>query len=230
MKVLIIADNQELVQDLSFCLRLRWRDAIIVYADDGLKGMELLETGAPDLIIADLSFKGTDSLDLIRQIRESSEVPLIMIADQKNDMHGAKALEEGADDILTRPLEPVIFLVRLLALLRRTGHTGFKHDQGIFVKDALEINFATHEVLVSGKQVELTPTEFNLLYHLVKNEGRMLTHDTLLQKVWGEKYIGSSSLLRDCIYRVRKKLQSEGQHPPLILTRRGTGYRFAMPA
>jgi len=230
MKVLVIADNQEVVQDLSFCLRLRWQDAIVVYTDDGLKGMELLETGAPDLVIADLSLKSIDSLDLIRQIRESSEVPLIMIADQKNAMHGAKALEEGADDILTKPLEPVIFLVRLMALLRRTGHTGFKQDHGIFVKDSLVINFATHEVFISGKPVEFTPTEFDLLYHLVKNEGRILTHDTLLQKVWGEEYIGSSSLLRDCIYRVRKKLQCDSQRPPMILTRRGTGYRFAMPA
>ena len=227
MKVLIIADTQEVVQDLSFCLRLRWRDAIIVYADDGSKGMELLETMVPDLIIEDLYLKGTDSLELIRQIREHSEVPLIMISDQKNAMHGAKALEEGADDILTRPLDPVIFLVRLVALLRRTGHTGFKQDHGIFVRDSLEINFATHEVFISGKPVEFTPTEFNLLYHLVKNEGRILTHDTLLQRVWGEKYIGSSSMLRDCIYRVRKKLQCDSHRPPLILTRRGTGYRFA---
>ena len=226
MIVLLIEDNQQVVRDLSFCLRVRYPEAIIVSADEGSKGIEMVETESPDLAMVDSSLPDMDTLDLISKIREFSDVPLIILTEGETDMDRARGLEMGADEYVTKPFSPIELLARVRALLRRTERIGFKRERLLSMGSELTINFSTHEVLVSGKQVKLTPIEYSLLSELVRNEGRVLTHHALLEKVWGSEYTNDPSFVKKYIYRLRSKLEPDARDPQLLLTERGIGYRF----
>ena len=226
MKVLVIGQDQEVVKNISFCLQLRWPDAIIVSAAEGSEGIGLVEAEAPDLVMADFSVPDMNGLDLVGKIREFSDVPLIVLAGE-SEMDRAKALEAGADDYITRPFSPIDVLAKVRALLRRAYAVGFQRNHMPFVSGDLTINFAAHEVFLSGQPVKLTPHEYDLLLQLVRSEGKVLTHRTLLDKVWGPEYAEDFSFVKKYIYRLRQKLNDDADHPQMILTERGIGYRFA---
>ena len=226
MIVLLIEDKKQVVSDLSFCLRVRYPEAIIVSADKGSKGIEMIETESPDLVMVDSSLPDIDTLDLVGKIREFSDVPLIILSEGETDMDRARGLEAGADEYVTKPFSPIELLARVRALLRRTERIGFKRERLLSMGSELTINFSTHEVLVSGKQVKLTPIEYNLLSELVRNEGRVLTHHALLEKVWGLEYTNDPSFVKKYIYRLRSKLEPNASDPQLLLNERGIGYRF----
>jgi len=205
---------------------VRYPEAIIVSASEGSKGIEMIETESPDLVMADSSIPDIDTLDLVGKIREFSDIPLIILSEGETDMDRARGLEAGADEYVTKPFSPIELLARVRALLRRTQRIGFKRERLFSMGSELTINFSTHEVLVSGKQVKLTPTEYNLLSELVRNEGRVLTHHALLEKVWGSEYTNDPSFVKKYIYRLRSKLEPNARDPQLLLTERGIGYRF----
>ncbi len=141
-------------------------------------------------------------------------------------MDRARGLEAGADEYVTKPFSPIELLARVRALLRRTQRIGFKREHLLSMGSELAINFSTHEVLVSGKRVKLTPIEYNLLAELVRNEGRVLTHHALLEKVWGSEYTNDPNFVKKYIYRLRSKLEPNASDPQLLLNERGIGYRF----
>jgi len=226
MKVLVIEDNEQVIRDLSFCLQVRYPEAIIVSVAEGAKGIEMVETESPDLVMVDSSLPDIDTLDLVSKIREFSDVPLIILSEAETDMDRARGLEAGADEYVTKPFSPIELLARVRALLRRTQRIGFKRERLLSVGSELTINFSTHEVLVSGKRVKLTPIEYNLLSELARNEGRVLTHHALLEKVWGSEYTNDPSFVKKYIYRLRSKLEPNASDPQLLLTERGVGYKF----
>lgn len=225
MKVLLIENDQQVVRDLSFCLQVRYPEAVIVCAVEASTGIEMVETESPDLVMVN-SLPDIDLVDVIRRIREFSDVPLITLMEGETDLDRARCLETGADDYITKPFSPLELLAKVGALLRRTRGLGFKPERLLSLGNGLTINFSTREVLVSGKPVKLTPIEYNLLAELVRNEGRVLTHHALLEKVWGSEYAGDSSFVKKYIHRLRSKLESNAQHPQLLLTERGIGYKF----
>ena len=228
MKVLIIGDNA--AKDISFFLQLRWQNAIVLSAVDGSKGIELVEAEAPDLVVADFCLPDMNGLDLVAKVREFSDVPLVITVDQETGgMERSKVLEAGADDYITKPFSPVDLLAKVNALFRRAYATGFGRDHLPLVSGDLTITSSTREVLLSGEAIKLTPHEYNLLAELVRNEGRVLTNRTLLAKVWGAEYGDDSGILKKYICCLRHKLGDDAQHPRMIFSERGLGYKFVRP-
>ncbi len=227
IKVLVIENNQQVVRDLSFCLQVRYPEAVIVSAVESSKGIEMVETELPDLVMVDSSLSDMNVLDLISKIRQFSDVPLIILTEGETDLDRAKGLEMGADEYVAKPFSPIELLARVRALLRRTQGIGFKRERWLSIGSEITIDFSTHEVLVSGKRVKLTPIEYNLLSELVRSEGRIVTHHALLEKVWGSEYTNDPSFLKTYVYRLRQKLEPDAEEPQMLLTERGIGYRFA---
>jgi DNA-binding response OmpR family regulator len=229
MKVLVIG-GREIVKDISFIVRLRWPDAAIVSAAEGAKGLELVETEAPDLVISDFPLPDMNGVELTGRIRGFSDVPLIILMGEAIEMEKARLLEEGADDYITRPFSPIDVLAKVRALLRRAQGVGFQRNHMPLVSGELMISSSAHDVFLSGKPVQLTPHEYELLLHLVRNEGRVVTHRTLLEKVWGPEYTADFSFLKKYIYRLRQKLNDDAHKPQMIFTERGVGYKFVRRA
>lgn len=228
MKVLAIENDKQILSDIALCLQIRYPEVILVSAADGRKGMDLVETERPDLVLVDSSLPDIGTLDLVGKIREYSDIPLIILSDVVTDMDRARYLEAGADDYVTKPLSPIYLLARIRALLRRTQGIDFKRDHSISA-GKLNINFTTQEVFLSGKRVKLTPIEYHLLSELVRNDGRVLTHNVLLEKIWGLEYEKVDGFIKKYIYRLRSKLESDASKPQMILIERGLGYKFVKP-
>lgn len=229
MKVLVIG-GREVVRNISFILQLRWPDAVIVSAAEGAKGMELVETEAPDLVMVDFPLPDMNGVNLASKIRGFSDVPLIVLMGEATEMERARVLEEGADDYITRPFSPVDVLAKVRALLRRAHAVGFQRNHLPLVSGELMISSSTHDVFLSGEPVQLTPHEYELLLQLARNEGRVVTHRALLEKVWGPEYVADPCFLKKYIYRLRQKLHDDARKPKMILTERGVGYKFVRSA
>ena len=226
MKVLLIGDDQKVMKHISFSLHLRWPNTTVVSAAVGSRGIELTKAESPDVVMVDFSLPDMSCADLVTRIREFSYVPLIVLMGEESEMDRAELLEAGADEYFVKPFSPTDVQARVNALLRRTRGEGFKPGHLPFVAGNLEINFATRQVFVSGVPVELSPLEYDLLCELVTNEGRVLTHRALLEKVWGPEYVSDLPLVKDLMYRLRKKLGCGENHRQLIRSERGVGYKF----
>jgi len=168
-----------------------------------------------------------EPFDVLTQIRSFSDVPIIVLSARQAEMDKVKALEMGADDYITKPFGPIDLLARVKALLRRAGMPQLKQgNSSRFANSNLTINFATRDVLVSGNPVKLTPIEYNLLCNLVRNEGMVISHRSLLEKTWGSGYTDDISFLKKYIYRLRVKLNDNDPSRRMLATVRGIGYRF----
>ncbi|MDP2931655.1 MAG: response regulator transcription factor [Chloroflexota bacterium] len=229
MKALVIEDDPGIIEAVSLCFQLRWSDVKVSSASQGAKGLELIETEKPDIVILDIGLPDMDGFQVIREIRRFSQVPVIMLTVRDKDIEIAKGLELGADDYITKPFSHIELVARVQAVLRRARGVPVSEERP-FVSGNLVIDFARNEVSVSGKSAKLTSTEYNLLYHLVKNEGRLLPHETLLTKVWGETYQDARDLLRVHIQHLRQKLGDSADSPKIIVTEHGIGYKFIRPA
>ena len=229
LKTLVIEDDQQVIRDITFCLQVRYPDVVVVSVGEGLSGIEMVETEAPDLVLVEASLPDVDSLELVGRIREFSDVPLIVLSESETDLDRARGLEVGVDEYVSKPFSPIEFLARVKALLRRADGVGFRPEHTVSFGDGLAINFTTHEVFLCGEHLNLTPTEYRLLSELMRNEGRVLTHRTLLDRVWGPEYDGDSSFTKRYIYRLRQKLHDDSANPRIIRTERGLGYRFVTP-
>jgi two-component system KDP operon response regulator KdpE len=229
MKFLIIEDNRRYVKDIAFCMAVPYSDAIVISASTGLKGIEMLETEMPDLVMVASTLPDMNALDVIREIRQFSDVPLLILTEEENDIDRAMALDAGADDYITKPFSPIELIARVKALLRRIHRVSFKRDNAVSV-GRLTINFSTREVSLSGRRVNLTPHEYNLLAELVRNEGRVLPHSVLLAKVWGQDCADDYAFIKKYIYRLRCKLEPDPDNPQMFLSERGVGYRLVRPA
>jgi DNA-binding response OmpR family regulator len=226
VKVLIIENDERVVKDICFCLKVRYANPEIVCASEGLKGIEMVETESPDLIIADTSLKDMDSLDFVSKIREFSDIPLVFLYDQDSDLDRAKGLEAGADEYVNKPISPLELMARVEALLRRTQQLGFEPNRQISLDASTTINFNTREVFSSGKRIMLTPIEYKLLAELARNLDRVVSSDILLERVWGAECPGDRSFVKKYIYRLRAKLEGAGGDRQIIVTERGIGYRL----
>ena len=226
MKVLVIEDKAQVVKDITFCLEVRYPRSEVLAVADGQKGIDMVESESPDLVMVDSSLPRTDTTTLVSRIRQFSDVPLIILCDAESDLDRAKGLEAGADEYINKPFSPIELLARVNALLRRTKGVGFRPDQPVSVGNGLTINLATHEIFLSGNQIRLTRIEFELLSLLVRNEGKVLTNSTLLEKVWGSEYVNDIGFVKKYVYRLRTKLERDARKPEIILNERGIGYKF----
>ena len=183
----------------------------------------LLEVEKPQLVLLNLVLPGTDGFELMRSIPNVSEVPVIFISGRGGDQYVARAFEMGAADYILKPFSPTELVARIKAALRK--RTAARHAEPYLVGD-LVIDHVERSVTVAGHPAELTPTEYKLLFELSRNAGRVLTHDDLLQRVWGEEHPGSHHLLRSFVKSLRQKLGDDARSPSYIFTEPGVGYRL----
>ena len=226
MKVLVIEDNPEIIQSVGLCFELRWPEAEMISTSEGQKGLELVETEFPDIVILDLGLPDMDGIDVLQQIRSFSNVPLIILTVRGEEVDKVKGLEMGADDYVVKPFALAEFLARVKAVVRRSQMIESKPGDQPFIRGKLRIDFDAHEVSVGNKPVRLTPSEYNLLYHLVRNEGRVLSNQLLLERVWGSEYTAETEYIKVYIQRLRDKLEEDPRHPTMIISERGVGYKF----
>jgi two-component system KDP operon response regulator KdpE len=212
--------------DIAFCIQIKYPKASFA-TTDRTKGLELVEKEASDLVMINASPPEIEGVKLIRQIREFSDVPIIMLSENETDLDRAKALEAGADSYTSSPFSPLELLARVKALLRRVNGGSFRSRKSLYVNEGLIIDFTTREINLYGDSVRLTPIEFHLLSELVRNTGTVVTHATLLAKIWGSDNVDADGdgFVKKYIYRLRSKLE-QGGHPQRIANERGVGYRF----
>lgn len=223
-RILIVDDERRMVGFIR--LNLEQDGFEVIEAYNGTEALERLRDSLPDLILLDVMMPDIDGYEVLRTIREVSQVPVIMLTAKGEEEDKVKGLELGADDYVTKPFSPRELVSRVRAVLRR-GSTFEEDDEGIIeVDDRLKIDFGRREVWVDDELVKLRPTEYRLLYHLVQNAGWVLTHDQILTKVWGYEYRDEPHYVRLYINYLRKKIEEDPANPVYILTERGVGYRF----
>jgi two-component system response regulator VicR len=230
MKVLVIEDDPGIIEVVSLCFQLRWSGTTVITAANGHKGVELVEIESPDVIILDIGLPDMDGYQVLKEIRRFSEVPVIMLTVRGEDTDVAKGLELGADDYITKPFSHIELIARVQAVLRRSQGLAVTDDERPFVAGKLSVDFSRNEITLNGQPVKLTSTERKLLYHLVRNEGRILSHESLLGKVWGDTYVDARDLLRVHIQHLRQKLGDNAESPSIITTEHGIGYKFMRPS
>ena len=230
MKVLVIEDDPGIIEVVSLCFQLRWSGTTVISAADGRKGIDLVETETPDVVILDIGLPDIDGYQVLKEIRRFSDVPVIMLTVRGEDTDVAKGLELGADDYITKPFSHIELIARVQAVMRRSQGLAVTDEERPFTSGKLTVDFSRNEVLLQGQPVKLTSTERKLLYHLIRNEGRILSHETLLSKVWGDNYNDARDLLRVHIQHLRQKLGDNTESPNIIVTEHGIGYKFVRPA
>lgn len=222
---ILVVDDEPRIRDM-VRMNLEMERYRVLEASDGREALEQLREHLPDLIVLDVMMPEMDGFETLKAMREVSTVPVIMLTVRQSEQDKIRGLDLGADDYLAKPFSPRELLSRIRALLRRSLMPAPARKTVIVVDPDLKIDFAKHEVIVRGQKVDLRPTEFRLLYHLVNNAGRLLTHETLLSKVWGREYRDEAHYLRLYITYLRQKIEKDPAHPKYILTERGLGYRF----
>ena len=229
MKALIIDDDPDILEVVSLCFEIRWPDATVLKASDGESGFALFKKEGADIVILDLGLPDVDGLEICRRLREESDVLIIILTVRNQQKDIVRGLEMGADDYITKPFDQMEFMARTQAVLRR-GQKLSDLSERVFSDGELIINLPDREVRLHGEVVKLTPTEYNLLYHLVTNAGKPMTHRELLIKVWGEEYSDATDYLKVHIQHLRRKLSDDPSNPHVILTERGIGYKFIAKA
>ncbi|TDA64812.1 MAG: response regulator transcription factor [Chloroflexi bacterium] len=224
-RVILVVDDEERMARF-IRLNLEHDGFQVVEAYRGLDAIHKLRDSLPDVIILDVMMPDLDGFEVLKLIREISQVPVIMLTAKGEEDDRVRGLELGADDYVTKPFSPRELVSRVRAVLRRTEAGGFTSRDVYEVDDYLKMDFERREIWVGGKQVKLRPTEYRLLYHLVKNAGWVMTYDQLLSKVWGYEYRDEPHYVRLYINYLRQKIEKDPANPQYILTERGVGYRF----
>ncbi len=222
-RILVVDDEPQTTRYLSMNLRARGYD--VLTAADGCEALKLLDESNLALVLLDLGLPGPDGFEVLRALRQWCDVPVVVISARGQERDKVHALDLGADDYLTKPFGVEELLARVRAHLRRTEGRG-NGARPPFENDGLRIDFATRQVSVGGHAVRLTPTEYGVLEQLALVPGRVLTHTTLLQRVWGPDYRDEADYLWAYVSRLRRKLEPDPEHPRYILTEPGVGYRF----
>jgi len=219
-RVLICDDEGQILRALRVVLRDA--DFEVIPASTASEALDAASVERPDAAIIDLVLPDGDGVEVCRQLREWSEMPIIVLSAVGDESEKVRALNAGADDYVTKPFSPPELIARLRAALRRAKP---EPNEPVIAVEGLEIDLAAHEVRRDGEALHLTKTEFELLRTLATNRGRLMTHGTLLTEVWGPGYESDTQVLRVHIANLRRKIEpGDGQH--LIRTDPGVGYRF----
>jgi two-component system KDP operon response regulator KdpE len=223
-RILIVEDERRMARFIR--LNLEHDGFQVTEAFLGQDAIQQLRDALPDLILLDVMLPDIDGFQVLEMIREINDVPIIMLTAKGEEDDRVRGLELGADDYVTKPFSPRELVSRVRAVLRRSEALKATTHGQIEVDDRLKIDFNRRRVWVHGEVVNLRPTEYRLLYHLVQNAGLVLTHDQILVKVWGYEYRDEPHYVRLYVNYLRKKLEEDPSSPKYILTERGVGYRF----
>ena len=223
-RILVVDDEERMVRFIR--MNLEHDGFEVSEAFNGKQAIQKMRDVTPDIILLDVMMPDLDGFEVLETVREFSNVPVIMLTAKGEEDDRVRGLEHGADDYITKPFSPRELVSRIKAVLRRTeGVSGSMHGL-LEIDKRLKIDFDRREIWLEGKLVKLRPTEYRLLFHLVQNAGWVVSHDQLLQKVWGYEYRDEPHYVRLYINYLRQKLEKEPADPKYILTERGVGYRF----
>ena len=223
-KVLVIDDDPTLAKALRLYFgKLGYQVSV---AHDGVEGLRQVYDCRPDAIILDIMMPKMDGWELARRIREVSEVPIVMLTARKQEHEIIRGLKLGADDYVPKPFSLKELEARVGAVLRRSKLSPARVESLLYSDDYLIVDAVRWEVRREGNKVDMTSTELHLLLYLVENEGRVLTHRQLLEKVWGAEYVDELDYVKLFIWRLRQKLEPDPHNPRYLITERGVGYRF----
>jgi two-component system, OmpR family, response regulator RegX3 len=224
-RVLIVEDEPSLVESISYALELEGFE--VVSAVTGRDGIEKARVANPSLILLDVMLPESSGLDVCRQIRTTSDVPIIMLTARGSEADKVAGLELGADDYVTKPFSMRELMARVRAHIRRSGRTGtFAVNNEVLRGAGVQVDIDAHEVRVDGRQVELRPKEFDLLESLMRRKNRLATREALVDDVWGSSYFGDTKTLDVHIKRIRQKIEENPAKPTRVVTVRGLGYKF----
>jgi len=232
--VLVAEDEESFVDALKVGLAREGFDVTI--ARDGQEAVALFDTVDPDLVLLDIMLPKMSGVDVCRAIRARSQVPIIMVTAKGTEIDTVVGLEVGADDYVTKPYRLRELVARMRAVLRRAPHATTPTDGatasnkgGVLEVGGVRVDPDRHRVFVRGQEVHLRRKEFELLVLLIENAGRVLTRDTLIDRVWGADYVGDTKTLDVHVKRLRTHVEAEPSSPAIITTVRGVGYRFEIP-
>jgi two-component system response regulator RegX3 len=224
-RVLVVEDEPGLAESVRYALDVEGFDVLV--SDTGVAGLESARVNDPDLVVLDLMLPGMSGLDVCRQIRRSSDVPIIMLTAKDAEADKVAGLELGADDYMTKPFSMRELVARIRAQLRRAAKSGVLAESNEVLRGGpVELDIDAHQASVDGEAVDLRPKEFELLESLMRRRNRLAARHTLIDEVWGPSYFGDTKTLDVHIKRLRQKLEADPSRPKLIVTVRGLGYKF----
>ncbi len=222
--ILVVDDEPRMTKFIRMNLELEGYE--VIEAHNGVEALDKVRTNLPDLVVLDVMMPELDGFETLEMLREVSNVPVIMLTVRADEEDKVRGLELGADDYVTKPFGAREFVSRVKAVLRRTQSPTTPVEAILKIDDRLSIDFNSREVIVEGEQIDLRPTEYRLLYHLIENAGWVVPYETLLAKVWGYEYQEEIQYLRLYVAYLRKKIEIDPSNPQYILTERGVGYQF----
>ena len=225
--ILLVDDDPQLIRLVRANLEsVGYRVLIAMEAHSAL---ELVNMEMPEMIILDIMLPGIDGYDLCQRIREFSTIPIIMLTAKVEDTDKVRGLKLGADDYLTKPFSVQELMARIEAVLRRAGSPEETKAPNTFTGGDISVDFVQRRVMVRGREVALTLTEYKLLSQLVSNAGRVMLHGELLTRVWGAEYQDELEYLRAYIRHLRQKIEEMPHQPRYIVSKPGIGYMFVSP-
>ncbi|MDD5511145.1 MAG: response regulator transcription factor [Dehalococcoidales bacterium] len=223
-KILVVDDEPQIIKFISMNLEIEGFQ--VIEARNGCEALERITQEIPELVILDIMMPDMDGFETLKRIRQVSLVPVIFLSVKGQELDRVHGLDLGADDYMTKPFNPRELVSRIRAVLRRTEAKGLAAASEIIVDSDLRINFDQRKVIARGQEIQLRPTEYRLLYQLVSNAGKLLSHETLLSRVWGPEYRDEDQYVRLYITYLRQKIEIDPKNPKYILSERGLGYRF----
>lgn len=219
--VLVVDDDVHMLRMIERILKLE--DYRVLTASSGEGALNVFYEENPDLVLLDIMLPDLDGYTVCQRIREFSRLPIIMVTAKNNPDEKTQGLSAGADDYVTKPFYSKELVARVMAVLRRTKFWD-EHPEPVFQSSDLVVDFSRHRVTLSSQEVDLTATEYRLLSYLASNAEQVVTPDQILERVWGEEYVGETHLLQVNIARLRQKLGDDAKNPKYILTKSGIGY------
>lgn len=218
-RILVVDDDDALAEMIGIVLRND--DFEPVFCNDGAKALETFHDAHPDLVLLDLMLPGVDGIEVCRQIRAESDVPIVMLTAKSDTADVVRGLESGADDYVPKPFKPAELIARVKARLR----PGEKHDPETLRIGDVSVDVAGHNVTRAGEPISLTPLEFELLVALARKPWQVFSREQLLEQVWGYRHAADTRLVNVHVQRLRSKIERDPEKPEVIMTVRGVGYK-----
>ncbi|MGI6109163.1 MAG: response regulator [Eubacteriaceae bacterium] len=224
-KILVVEDNTQIRNFI--CFTLKTEQYQYVAAENGKTAMKLLISEQPDLMLLDLGLPDIDGIDIIREVRTWTEMPIIVVSARDQDHEKADALDIGADDYLTKPFSATELMARIRVALRHLHRQEQGKIQTVYTVGELTFDIEKHLVTLRGEGLHLTPMEFSMMSYLFKNQGKVLTTESIISEIWGSGYGKDTQALRTLMAGLRRKIESNPAKPRYIFTEIGVGYRLA---
>ncbi|WP_349673743.1 response regulator transcription factor [Lacrimispora sp.] len=222
ISVLVIEDDKSIQNFIRITLKSKGYNS--VFADDGLTGISYFYANNPDIILLDLGLPDIDGMEVLSQIRKESDIPIIVVSARGMEQEKVAALDEGADDYLTKPFHAGELLARIRVALRHKS--GMIKQEAAFELDGFFMDFEKRRLIVRGEEVHVTPIEYKMLKLLVLNAGKVLTHHFIQNEIWGYDTNDDYQSIRVFMANIRRKIEEDSANPRFIITEVGVGYRF----